>query len=69
MKYIPVVLIVVGAALGLLAWGIRFLSGAHGHGLASQDRTAIIVLAVASSASLVAAVILIARQLISARTD
>lgn len=41
---------VAGVILALMAAGVRLISDAHGHGLASADRRAIILLAVSSAA-------------------
>jgi hypothetical protein len=62
LRYLPIILLALAVALGLMAWAIWFISDAHGHGLASADRRAIIVLTVASATALVSAVALFVRR-------
>ena len=69
MRYLALALLVLGVALALLAWGIWFVSDAHGHGLASQDRAAIVVVASASAAALLSAIAAFARRFFGAGGD
>jgi hypothetical protein len=69
LRYFPAALLLLGFALAFLAWGIWFVSGAHGHGLASRDRTGIIFLAAASSVTLISAIALFVRRFVSGRRN
>ena len=59
---LPAVLLILALLLGLLAAAIWMVSDAHGHGLASGDRRAIMVLTVASTVSLVAGIFVLSRR-------
>ena len=56
------VLLSCALLLGLHAAAIWMVSAAHGHGLASGDRTAIVVLTVASTVSLLAGIFVLSRR-------
>jgi len=59
---LPAALLLGALLLGLLATAIWLISQAHGHGLTSGDREAIVVLTFASLTSLVAGFVALSRR-------